>query len=86
MKETNILLCPKLKTKEDISCFEERMFVNICRLQARVEAIYQMGGQTLCAKDVADLLNMILEVEEVNVSEERKALSSDCGVFEQPDG
>lgn len=66
MRETNIKLCPKLKTKEDIPSFEGRMFANIAILQGRVEAIHQMGGQLLYPKDVAELLMMILEVEEVN--------------------
>ena len=75
MRSTDIAFCPRLKVKEDIPSFEDRLFANIAILQGRLMC---MKNRMIPAAEVAKVLNMILEVEEVNVDEERKALSSDC--------
>ena len=70
MRQTNIALCPRLKVREDVPDFEGRMFANVAILQSRLETAYKFDGKELVsAKDVADILNMILEVEEVSVND-----------------
>ena len=61
MKQTNIKLCPKLKTKEDIPSFEGRMFANIAILESRLASL---KDQKVPASEVAKLLRMIMEVED----------------------
>ena len=62
MRQTNIVLCPQLKVKEDIPNFERRMFANIAILQSRLEVAHLSGQKLVPTDEVAKLLNMILEV------------------------
>ena len=64
MRKTDIALCPDLKTQADIPDFDERIFRNIATLSGRLESAWRFEGkETVSAREVAEILDMILEVE-----------------------
>ncbi|MBP3701584.1 MAG: hypothetical protein J6I64_06825 [Lachnospiraceae bacterium] len=64
MKKTNIALCPELYTEEDEPNSEWRLFKNVSRLQTKVDGVCMNGEGVVSAKDVSELLWMIMEIEE----------------------
>ena len=64
MKKTNINLCPELYTEMDEPDSEWRLLKNISRLQAMVDGACVRGKKVVSAKDVSELLWMIMEIEE----------------------